>query len=79
MVAMLSLAVIHPGRTLEGPKSEFPSISRKAKKALKKEKKAAKMEEKACRREMKKSKKEHREDEKTVSSIETRENDELGV
>jgi sRNA-binding protein len=79
MIALFALAVIHPGRTLEGPESEFPRISRKEKKALKKEKKAARMEEKASKREMKKSKRERRRNEKSMSSVETSENDVLDV
>ena len=35
MVALLILAIFHPGRYLVGPDSEFPKISRKEKKALK--------------------------------------------
>ncbi|KAM7196697.1 RTA1 like domain containing protein [Rhypophila sp. PSN 637] len=35
MVALLILAVFHPGRFLIGPDSEFPKISRKEKKAIK--------------------------------------------
>ncbi|KAK7732986.1 hypothetical protein SLS57_000930 [Botryosphaeria dothidea] len=42
MVAILVLAVFHPGRSLVGPESEFPRLSRKEKKALKAERKAAK-------------------------------------
>ncbi|KAM7212587.1 hypothetical protein V8F06_012046 [Rhypophila decipiens] len=46
MVALLILAVFHPGRFLIGPDSEFPKISRKEKKAIKmmrrEEKRAAK-------------------------------------
>lgn len=42
MVAILLLAVFHPGRSLVGPESEFPKMSRKEKKAAKKERKAAK-------------------------------------
>lgn len=37
----------HPGRTLVGPDSEFPKLSRKEKKAIKKAKKAEKLELKA--------------------------------
>ncbi|KAK3361763.1 RTA1 like protein-domain-containing protein [Lasiosphaeria ovina] len=42
MVALLILAVFHPGRYLVGPESEFPRLSRKEKKAAKQEKKGAK-------------------------------------
>ncbi|KAB2575108.1 Rta1 domain protein [Lasiodiplodia theobromae] len=42
MVAILLLAVFHPGRFLVGPESEFPKMSRKEKKAAKKERRAAK-------------------------------------
>ncbi|KAI9754743.1 MAG: hypothetical protein M1815_005442 [Lichina confinis] len=53
MVALLILVIIHPGRTLVGPDSSFPRLSRKEKKAIKKEKKEAKKarrDEKAERR-----------------------------
>lgn len=46
MVALLLLAIYHPGRYLVGPESEFPRVSREEKKARKREKKAAKLEEK---------------------------------
>lgn len=46
MVALLILAIWHPGRYLVGPDSEFPKVSRKEKKAAKAERKAAKREEK---------------------------------
>ncbi|KAM7186224.1 RTA1 like domain containing protein, partial [Naviculisporaceae sp. PSN 640] len=46
MIALLILAIFHPGRYLVGPESEFPKISRKEKKAIKmarkEEKRAAK-------------------------------------
>ncbi|KKY27425.1 putative rta1 domain protein [Diplodia seriata] len=42
MVALLLLAIFHPGRSLVGPESEFPKMSREEKKAAKKERKAAK-------------------------------------
>lgn len=46
MIALLILAIFHPGRYLVGPESEFPKISRKEKKAMKmarrEEKRAAK-------------------------------------
>lgn len=45
-LALLVLAVGHPGRTLIGPDSEFPHLTRK-------EKKAAKAAAKAEKREMK--------------------------
>jgi hypothetical protein len=50
MLAILALAVVHPGRVLSGPESEFPHLSRKEKKAVKQakkdEKKASKEEKK---------------------------------
>jgi hypothetical protein len=46
MVAILMLIIWHPGRTLVGPESEFPHLSRKEKKALRQEKKARKAREK---------------------------------
>lgn len=50
MVALLILAVLHPGRYLIGPESEFPRLSRKEKKALKEEKKAQKQEKKEAKK-----------------------------
>lgn len=50
MVALLLLAIFHPGRYLVGPESEFPRLSRKEKKAAKKEKKEAKNEMKAAKK-----------------------------
>jgi hypothetical protein len=50
MVTLLILAIIHPGRYLVGPDSEFPHVSRKEKKALKQEKKAARREEKEAKK-----------------------------
>lgn len=50
MVAILILAVIHPGRYLVGPESEFPKKSRKERKAEKKAKKAEKQAAKAERK-----------------------------
>ncbi|KAL2258968.1 hypothetical protein VTK26DRAFT_7516 [Humicola hyalothermophila] len=46
MLALLTLAIWHPGRFLVGPESEFPKVSRAEKKAAKAERKAAKREEK---------------------------------
>lgn len=45
-LALLILNVIHPGRVLQGPDSEFPRVSRKEKKRIKREKKEAKRAEK---------------------------------
>jgi hypothetical protein len=50
MVTLLILAIIHPGRYLVGPDSEFPHVSRKEKRALKQEKKAARREEKEAKK-----------------------------
>jgi hypothetical protein len=50
MIAILVLIIWHPGRTLVGPESEFPHLSRKEKKALKQERKARKAREKEERR-----------------------------
>ena len=49
MIALLILAVTHPGRYLVGPESEFPQMSRKEKKARKQEKKAARRQEKEAK------------------------------
>ncbi|KAK4150434.1 RTA1 like protein-domain-containing protein [Chaetomidium leptoderma] len=54
MLALLVLAVFHPGRYLVGPESEFTRLSRKEKKALKLEKKAARSEEKEAKKRSKK-------------------------
>lgn len=55
MLALLVLAVWHPGRTLVGPASEFPRKSRAEKKREKQEQKAAKKQAKAEKREPKTS------------------------
>ncbi|KAJ4357099.1 hypothetical protein N0V95_002755 [Ascochyta clinopodiicola] len=46
-LALLLLSVMHPGRVLIGPDSDFPRLSRKEKKILKQEKKAMKQARKA--------------------------------
>ncbi|KAF2395905.1 hypothetical protein EJ06DRAFT_534588 [Trichodelitschia bisporula] len=51
MVAILILAVVHPGRTLVGPESEFPRLSWKEKKVIKLERKAVRKEAKRVKRE----------------------------
>ncbi|KAK3906177.1 RTA1 like protein-domain-containing protein [Staphylotrichum tortipilum] len=53
MVALLILAVWHPGRYLVGPDSEFPRLSRREKKERKREAKAAVWEEKEARKQAK--------------------------
>ncbi len=60
MVALFILAIIHPGRYLVGPESEFPHLSRKEKKARKQEKKAALREEKEARKRAKAERKAER-------------------
>ncbi|AEO55730.1 hypothetical protein MYCTH_2299854 [Thermothelomyces thermophilus ATCC 42464] len=50
MAALLILAVLHPGRYLRGPESEFVRLSRKEKKARKREKKEARKAEKEARK-----------------------------
>lgn len=45
-LALLVLNVIHPGRVLQGPDSEFPKVSRQEKRRIKREKKEAKRAEK---------------------------------
>jgi hypothetical protein len=49
-IALLVLNIVHPGRILQGPDSEFLRVSRQEKKRIKEEKKVAKRAE----REMKK-------------------------
>lgn len=50
MVALLLLAIYHPGRYLLGPESEFPHLTRKEKKVLKQEKKAARLADKDAKK-----------------------------
>jgi hypothetical protein len=45
-LALAILNIIHPGRVLQGPDSEFPKVSRQEKKRIKQEKKEAKRAEK---------------------------------
>ncbi|KAK4245133.1 RTA1 like protein-domain-containing protein [Corynascus novoguineensis] len=68
MVALLILAVFHPGRYLRGPDSEFPRLSRKEKKALKMDKKEARLAAKAAKKQAKDNKRESGSDE-TGSSL----------
>ncbi|TQB73133.1 hypothetical protein MPDQ_006050 [Monascus purpureus] len=49
-LALAVLNVLHPGRVLRGPDSEFPRLSRAEKKRVKKEKKAQKATKKAEKR-----------------------------
>ncbi|GLA86055.1 hypothetical protein AtubIFM56815_010305 [Aspergillus tubingensis] len=49
-IALVLLNVVHPGRVLQGPESEFPRVSRAEKKRLKREKKQAKRERKETKR-----------------------------
>ncbi|KAF7587594.1 hypothetical protein BBP40_007014 [Aspergillus hancockii] len=44
-IALLVINIVHPGRILQGPDSEFPKVSRQEKKQLKQQKKAAKKAE----------------------------------
>ncbi len=60
MVALLIIAVWHPGRYLIGPDSEFPSLSRREKKQRKREKKAAVRGEKDAKKQAKREAKESR-------------------
>lgn len=57
MIALLILAIWHPGRYMIGPESEFPKKSRKEKKKEKQEKKQQKLDEKAAQKEAKEAKK----------------------
>lgn len=50
MTAILLLAIIHPGRILVGPESEFPRKTRAEKKAEKRAKKEAKASKKAMKK-----------------------------
>lgn len=49
-IALVLLNVVHPGRVLQGPESEFPRVSWAEKKRLKREKKQAKRERKEAKR-----------------------------
>jgi hypothetical protein len=51
-LALLILNIIHPGRLLQGPDSEFPKVSRQEKKRIKQEKKEAKRAAKARKKEV---------------------------
>ncbi|PYH86088.1 hypothetical protein BO82DRAFT_350397 [Aspergillus uvarum CBS 121591] len=55
--ALVVLNVIHPGRVLQGPDSEFPHVSRREKKRVKREKKEAKLAEKEARKDRKRHRK----------------------
>ncbi|KAL4865734.1 hypothetical protein BDV12DRAFT_199813 [Aspergillus spectabilis] len=56
-IALVILNIIHPGRVLQGPDSEFPRVSRKEKKQRKREKEEAKLAEKEARKERRRHKK----------------------
>ncbi|KAK4997654.1 hypothetical protein LTR28_013910 [Elasticomyces elasticus] len=56
MLAILVLVIWHPGRTLVGPDSEFPRLSRAEKKALKLGKREMKAREKEKKRSLKTAK-----------------------
>ncbi|KAF8817168.1 hypothetical protein BYT27DRAFT_7237618 [Phlegmacium glaucopus] len=49
-IALFIMCISHPGRTLIGPDSEFPKVTRKEKKAAKAAKKAEKLELKAAKK-----------------------------
>lgn len=53
-LALLLLSVMHPGRILVGPQSDFPRLSRKEKKSAKQETKLLKQEMKEEMRRRKK-------------------------
>jgi hypothetical protein len=57
MVALLILAIWHPGRFLIGPESEFHKMSRREKKEIKREKKETEREEKEDRKRAKRHRK----------------------
>jgi len=57
LLAVFLLNVVHPGTVLRGPESEFPRLSRKAKKALKLEKKERKRAAKEEKKQLKMEKK----------------------
>lgn len=53
MVAILLIAIFHPGRYLVGPNSEFIKVSRKEKKAIKMQKREEKKAEKLAAKQSK--------------------------
>jgi len=62
MVALLIIAVWHPGRYMAGPDSEFPRVSRRERKQRKREKKAAVREEKDAKKQAQQDRKRQRRD-----------------
>ncbi len=60
MVALLILAIWHPGRYLVGPESEFHKLSRREKKEIKREKKEAQRQGKEAKKQAKQDKKRER-------------------
>ncbi len=60
MVALLVLAIWHPGRYLVGPESEFHRLSRREKKERKREKKAAQRQEKEAKKDARQDRKRER-------------------
>jgi hypothetical protein len=70
LVAFYLMNVVHPGRVLVGPESEFPRLSRKEKKAAKAEKKEGKMREREEKRAVKEERK-RRNHEQTGTDVES--------
>ncbi|KAK4153966.1 RTA1 like protein-domain-containing protein [Chaetomidium leptoderma] len=62
MVALLIVAIWHPGRYMVGPESDFPRLSRREKKQRKREKKAALREEKEAKKQATQDRKRQRRD-----------------
>ncbi|KAH6611789.1 RTA1 like protein-domain-containing protein [Chaetomium sp. MPI-SDFR-AT-0129] len=62
MVALLIVAIWHPGRYMVGPESEFPRVSRRERKQRKREKKAAVREAKEAKKQAKRDGKRQRGD-----------------
>ena len=60
MVALLILAIWHPGRYLVGPESEFHKLSRREKRERKRDKKSAQRQEKADKKQAKQDRKRER-------------------
>ena len=64
LLATALLAILHPGYALKGEDSDFPSVSRKEKKAIKKEEKQRKKEEKQLKKEEREERKRQEKQEK---------------
>ena len=71
LLATALLAILHPGYALKGEDSDFPSVSRKEKKAIKKEEKQRKKEEKQLKKEEREERKRQEKQEKERQAART--------